>query len=70
YSLQPGAQADVEAARAAGFAIEDFTAELTSFDDTAAFIGALDLVMTVCTSVAHLAGALGARTWVLLDVNP
>ncbi|KVK82776.1 hypothetical protein WT01_09720 [Burkholderia cepacia] len=70
HSLQPGAQADVAAARAAGFAIEDFTAELTSFDDTAAFIGALDLVITVCTSVAHLAGALGARTWVLLDVNP
>ena len=62
YSLQPGANADVEAARAAGFAIEDVTAELTSFDDTAAFIGALDLVITVCTSVAHLAGALGART--------
>ncbi|WP_322088262.1 hypothetical protein [Burkholderia sp. BCC1999] len=70
YSLQPGAHADVAAARAAGFAVEDFTAELTSFDDTAAFIGALDLVITVCTSVAHLAGALGARTWVLLDVNP
>ncbi|MCU9952738.1 hypothetical protein OEJ37_05095 [Burkholderia sp. BKH01] len=70
YSLQPGANADVAAARAAGFAIEDFTAELKSFDDTAAFIGALDLVITVCTSVAHLSGALGARTWVLLDVNP
>ncbi|CAB3964689.1 TPR repeat-containing protein [Burkholderia aenigmatica] len=70
YSLQPGAGADVAAARAAGFAIEDLTAELTSFDETAAFIGALDLVITVCTSVAHLSGALGARTWVLLDVNP
>lgn len=70
YSLQPGANADVAGARAAGFAIEDFTAELKSFDDTAAFIGALDLVITVCTSVAHLSGALGARTWVLLDVNP
>ncbi|WP_175784085.1 tetratricopeptide repeat protein [Burkholderia ambifaria] len=70
HSLQPGADADVAAARAAGFAIKDYTAELKSFDDTAAFIGALDLVITVCTSVAHLAGALGARTWVLLDVNP
>ncbi|AIO33609.1 tetratricopeptide repeat family protein [Burkholderia cenocepacia] len=70
YSLQPGADADVAAARAAGFAIEDYTAQWRSFDDTAAFIGALDLVITVCTSVAHLAGALGARTWVLLDVNP
>ncbi|MBR8457723.1 hypothetical protein KDW07_11225 [Burkholderia dolosa] len=70
YSLQPGADADVAAARAAGFAIDDYTAQLKSFDDTAAFVGALDLVITVCTSVAHLAGALGARTWVLLDVNP
>lgn len=70
YSLQLGADADVAAARASGFAIEDCTSELKSFDDTAAFIGALDLVITVCTSVAHLAGALGARTWVLLDVNP
>nr|WP_175800442.1 hypothetical protein [Burkholderia anthina] len=70
HSLQPGAEADVAAARAAGFAIDDYTAELKSFDDTAAFIGALDLVITVCTSVAHLSGALGARTWVLLDVNP
>ncbi|AXF22331.1 hypothetical protein CUJ89_15025 [Burkholderia pyrrocinia] len=70
HSLQPGAEADVAAARAAGFAIDDRTAELKSFDDTAAFIGALDLVITVCTSVAHLSGALGARTWVLLDVNP
>ncbi|KVO22040.1 hypothetical protein WJ74_35930, partial [Burkholderia ubonensis] len=70
HSLQPGAEADVAAARAAGLPIADHTAELKSFDDTAAFIGALDLVITVCTSVAHLAGALGAPTWVLLDVNP
>ncbi|MBN3821381.1 glycosyltransferase family 9 protein, partial [Paraburkholderia sp. Se-20369] len=70
HSLQPGADADVAAARAAGLPIVDHTADLTSFDDTAAYIGALDLVITVCTSVAHLAGALGARTWVLLDVNP
>jgi ADP-heptose:LPS heptosyltransferase len=48
----------------------DYTAEFASFDDTAAFVGALDLVITVCTSAAHLSGALGQRTWVLLDVNP
>jgi len=70
YSLQPDRQVEVAAARQAGFMIEDYTDELMSFDDTAAFIAALDLVITVCTSVAHLAGALGARTWVLLDVNP
>ena len=50
--------------------ITDYTDEFTNFDDTAAFISALDMVITVCTSVAHLSGALGQRTWVLLDVNP
>ncbi len=70
YSLQPGAAADIEAARAAGFEVIDYSAEWQSFDDTAAFIDALDLVISVCTSAAHLAGALGQRSWVLLDVNP
>lgn len=36
------------------------------FMDTAALIPHLDLVLTVDTSIAHLAGALGAKTWVLL----
>ncbi|PXX26224.1 MULTISPECIES: hypothetical protein [Burkholderia] len=70
YSLQPGAQHDIEAARAAGFEVADMTREWKTLDDTAAFIGALDLVITVCTSVAHLSGALGQFTWVLLDANP
>jgi len=70
YSLQPGAVADIAAAKKAGLDIVDYTAEFGDFDDTAAFVGALDLVVTVCTSVAHLSGALGQRTWVLLDVNP
>jgi Flp pilus assembly protein TadD len=70
YSLQPGAAAEVAAARTAGLDIADHTAEFKSFDDTAAYLGALDLVITVCTSVAHLSGAIGQRTWVLLDVNP
>ncbi|HEM7902179.1 TPA: hypothetical protein U2L33_006324 [Burkholderia cenocepacia] len=70
YSLQPGAQHDIEAARAAGFVVNDCTREWRTIDDTAAFVGALDLVITVCTSAAHLSGALGRRTWVLLDANP
>ncbi|MDR6383001.1 Flp pilus assembly protein TadD [Paraburkholderia caribensis] len=70
YSLQPGAAAQVAAARTAGLDIADHTAEFKTFDDTAAYLGALDLVITVCTSVAHLSGAIGQRTWVLLDVNP
>jgi Flp pilus assembly protein TadD len=70
YSLQPGASADIEAARQAGFEVIDYSAEWKNFDDTAAFIDALDLVISVCTSAAHLAGALGQKCWVLLDVNP
>ncbi|WP_027213846.1 tetratricopeptide repeat protein [Burkholderia sp. WSM2232] len=70
YSLQPGAGDEVNAARAAGLTINDYTAEFVTFDDTAACVSALDLVITVCTSTAHLSGALGQRTWVLLDVNP
>jgi hypothetical protein len=70
YSLQHGATADVAAARAAGLDLADHTREFRNFDDTAAFVSALDLVISVCTSVAHLSGALVQRTWVLLDVNP
>lgn len=69
-SLQPGAGEDAQRARDAGMTLVDHTAELASFDDTAALVASLDLVITVCTSVAHLAGGLGVPAWVLLDVNP
>ncbi len=44
----------------------DWTAELNDMADTAALVEALDLVITVDTSVAHLAGALGRPVWVML----
>lgn len=44
--------------------------ELNDFSDTAALIDAMDLVITVDTSVAHLAGALGRETWLLLPFAP
>ncbi|RXH13949.1 tetratricopeptide repeat protein [Bradyrhizobium guangzhouense] len=50
--------------------IIDLTADLTDFTDTAALISCLDLVITVDTSVAHLAGALGRPTWILLPWTP
>jgi tetratricopeptide (TPR) repeat protein len=50
--------------------IVDLTAHLTDFAETAALISCLDLVITVDTSVAHLAGALGCRTWILLPHTP
>jgi hypothetical protein len=50
--------------------IIDLTAELTDFTETAALISCLDLVISVDTSVAPLAGALGCPTWVLLPFTP
>jgi tetratricopeptide (TPR) repeat protein len=43
--------------------------ELEDFTDTAALIQEMDLVISVCTSVAHLAGALGHPTWVMLPYS-
>ena len=48
----------------------DLTAHLTDFVETAALIRCLDLVITVDTSVAHLAAALGCPTWILLPYTP
>jgi tetratricopeptide (TPR) repeat protein len=50
--------------------IVDLTAHLTDFTETAALMTCLDLVITVDTSVAHLSGALGCRTWILLPYVP
>jgi tetratricopeptide (TPR) repeat protein len=48
-----------------GLMLYDPTAELMDFADTAALVSALDLVITVDTAVAHLAGALGRPVWIL-----
>ena len=50
--------------------IIDISAYLTDFAETAALISCLDLVITVDTSIAHLAGALGRPTWILLPYLP
>ena len=50
--------------------IVDLSAYLTDFSETAALVSCLDLVITVDTSVAHLAGALGCPTWMLLPHTP
>jgi len=50
--------------------IRCFGAELNDFSDTAALCELLDLIISVDTSVAHLAGALGRPVWILLPFNP
>lgn len=46
--------------------IIDYADKLTDLNETAALIETLDLVITVDTAVAHLAGAVGTKTWLLL----
>ena len=48
-----------------GMVINDFTSDLTDFAETAALIANLDLVISVDTAVAHLAGAIGTPVWLL-----
>jgi len=66
-SLQkPFPPADAEATR--HFAgLVDMSSALTDFDETAAIIANLDLVITVDTSIGHLSGAIGKPAWILLS---
>lgn len=50
--------------------LRDLTGEVRDFIDTAGLITCLDLVITVDTAVAHLAGALGRPVWLLLPAAP
>ena len=50
--------------------IRYFGEELVDFTDTAALCELMDVVVSVDTSVAHLAGALGKKTWILLPYVP
>ncbi|NOT40498.1 MAG: tetratricopeptide repeat protein [Alphaproteobacteria bacterium] len=64
-SVQKDVRPDDDAALAAS-GVCDWRGQLTDLAETAALISELDLVITVDTSVAHLAGALGKPVWILL----
>jgi tetratricopeptide (TPR) repeat protein len=70
YSLQKEPRPEDKATFAGRNDIVDLTEHLTDFVETAALILCLDLVVTVDTSVAHLAAALGRPTWILLPFTP
>jgi len=70
YSLQKGSNGEKQLAiwkesPENSMNIIDFTQDLLDYSDTAALIDALDLIISVDTSVAHMAGALGKPVWVL-----
>ncbi|MBV9458779.1 MAG: tetratricopeptide repeat protein [Bradyrhizobium sp.] len=70
YSLQKEPRPEDKAALSERSDLIDLTEHLTDFVETAALISHLDLVITVDTSVAHLAAALGRPTWILLPHTP
>lgn len=70
YSLQVGEAAAQSAAPPPGMRLIDHAVRFTDFSDTAALASLLDLVITIDTSVAHLGGAMGVPTWVLVAHAP
>jgi hypothetical protein len=67
YSLQLGPGSEQVKQLPPDVRLIDLAAELKDFADTAAIVANLDLVISVDTSVAHLAGAMGKPAWILLN---
>lgn len=69
-SLQKGASADEADMPPIGMNLLEFANDLNDFADTAALVANLDLVISVDTSVVHLAGAIGKPVWTLIAYSP
>ena len=66
WSLQMGERAEDMKVLGVHTLVRDLAPAIKSFADTAALMNALDIIVTIDTSAAHLAGALGKPTWMLL----
>jgi tetratricopeptide (TPR) repeat protein len=69
-SLQKETNAEDQATLRERPDIFDLTVHLSDFTETAALMSCLDLIITVDTSMAHLAGALARPTWIMLQHMP
>jgi Flp pilus assembly protein TadD len=67
FSLQKGKPAEQARNAPEGLNLIDWTGELADWADTAALVANLDLVISADTAVAHLAGTLGQRIWMLVS---
>lgn len=70
HSLQKGERAKEVRNPPKGMKIIDWSDTLADFSVTAGLIQALDLVVSTCTSIPHLAGAAGVPVWLLLSYIP
>ncbi len=70
FNLQKGGMSEKDERQLTVMQVTDLGKELNDFSDTASIIENLDLVISVDTSVAHLAGALGRHVWTLLPFIP
>jgi tetratricopeptide (TPR) repeat protein len=70
FLLQPKVRDDDAIAVANWPVLRTLTGDLKDFGETAALMESLDVILTVDTSVAHLAGALGRPVWILLPYCP
>jgi Tfp pilus assembly protein PilF len=53
-----------------GMKLIDMSEHMNNWEDTAALVAGMDLIITVDTAVLHLAGAMGKKTWGLIPFNP
>ncbi|MFC1677990.1 tetratricopeptide repeat protein [Planctomycetota bacterium] len=70
YGLQKGKRAAEIANLPEDIVLTNFGEQFEDFTDTAAVIENLDLIISIDTSVAHLAGAMGKRVWTMLPFAP
>ncbi len=70
YSLQKGPAATDIKEHGCEALVNDIGERVRDFADTAAVVNQLDLVITVDTALAHLAGAMGKQVWVALPYSP